>query len=203
MHDFKALVEDMKNFYNVKSLEAVAEKMGKSKNTALCWRGRKAIPSSVLLQFQKDKDNANITTQAKNKINVRYFPNVTASAGYGAENTELDYKLIPLDESLLCNTRIVNKHNLDIIRVEGDSMLPTFKSGDKAIIERGCDVKNGNTVIANINGEIYIKQIEKDPLGKWVRLISNNENYATIELRGDELELLSIIGVVRGIFREV
>ena len=276
MSDFKGLVEDMKAFYGVSSLEAVAEKMGYSKASATFWRTKKKLSAHAQLKWLEAKNRGKNTEEnfdkvvremqafygvssledvaekmgynRKNAINwqknqklsahaqvkwleakgeakqqtdnvahtnnvkplpddthktfpVRFFSGINASAGYGIENSDTEYDIISIDEALLMGARIKNRKNIDIISVSGDSMLPFFHNGESIIVERDCEAANGNTVIANIAGDLYIKRIEKDPLGNFVRLISTNKEYATIVLRGQEMEKLRIVGVVRGVFR--
>ena len=51
-------------------------------------------------------------------------------------------------------------------------------------------------MIANINGEVFVKKLFKDPFGIWIRLTSANPYYPDIELKGAEIENLKIIGVI-------
>ena len=101
------------------------------------------------------------------------------------------------DCALLQGLKIQNRNNLDIIKISGDSMLPYFNDGDLIIVERECEAKNGDTIIANIAGDLYVKQLEKDPFNKWVRLVSTNKDYGSILLEGQEVESLNIVGIVR------
>ena len=56
---------------------------------------------------------------------------------------------------------------------------------------------DGETVIAKVNGHIYIKRYHTDPFGKWVKLISDNDPSSTIEIVGDDLQYFSIVGIIR------
>ena len=47
----------------------------------------------------------------------------------------------------------------------------------------------------------YVKRLEKDPFGKWVKLISENPEYETIKLEGEELNYMQIVGIVRSKIR--
>ncbi len=136
-------------------------------------------------------------------VSVNYYPDVIAAAGYGAIN---DGQYIPqpmrLDRRFLeqlVNVRRFDK--LDIITVFGDSMEPYISNGETVLIERHDDAKNGETVIANINGSVYIKRIKMDPFKKWIKLMSENSHYDEIELHDDELQYLTIVGIVRAKIR--
>lgn len=58
--------------------------------------------------------------------------------------------------------------------------------------------KSGDTVIANIVGDLYVKRLYKIPLEQWVRLESENDSYPPIELNTPEkLQAFRIVGVVK------
>jgi len=97
---------------------------------------------------------------------------------------------------------IKNPYNgIDVIKVIGDSMEPYIQNGEAVVIEKNTKPQNGDIVIANVNGNVYIKRIEMDPFGKWVKLISDNPLYETIKLEGEELDYMQIVGVVRAKIR--
>jgi SOS-response transcriptional repressor LexA len=102
-------------------------------------------------------------------------------------------------QSLLNSQKIVK--GVDIIKVIGDSMEPFISNGEVVVIEKTSNAKNGEIVIANINGNVYVKRLEKDPFGKWVKLISENPEYETIKLEKNELNYLQIVGIVRAKIR--
>jgi len=65
-------------------------------------------------------------------------------------------------------------------------------------IERNNEAKNGETVIANINGEVFIKRFQADPFRNWIKLVSENDSYEDIRFdTPDQMALLSIVGIVR------
>lgn len=139
----------------------------------------------------------------EHSVSVNYYPDVMAAAGYGAIN-ENHYapQVMQLDRKFLEQLLNVRRFDsLDIITVFGDSMEPFISNGETVLIERHDDAKNGETVIANINGSIYIKRIKMDPFKKWIKLLSENSHYKEIELSGDDLQYLTILGIVRAKIR--
>lgn len=135
----------------------------------------------------------------ENTVAINYYPDIVAAAGYGAIN---EYGFTPqvmrFDRKFLEQFMNIRRFDrLDIITVFGDSMEPYISNGETVMIERHDDAKNGETVIANVNGSIYIKRIQMDPFKKWVKLVSENSHYDEIDLRGDDLQYLTIIGIVR------
>lgn len=147
-----------------------------------------------VIQNQADKDDST------DIVTLNYYPDIVAAAGYGGIN---DFEIYPSQQikiDRLFIEDILNiKHfnNIDVIRVIGDSMEPFIFDGEVVLIERLREAKNGETVIANINGHVYVKKFQTDPFGRWVKLVSNNGNYAEISLEGDQLEFFSIVGIVR------
>ena len=66
------------------------------------------------------------------------------------------------------------------VRVNGDSMEPMFEDGQIIFVKRcdDCDIHSGQVVIADLNGDAYVKKIDIQPDG--VRLISLNPKYKPI-----------------------
>ena len=60
------------------------------------------------------------------------------------------------------------------------------------------NLKSGDTVIANIEGELYVKRLKKIPYEKWLVLESENKDYPSIKIDNIErLESFRIVGVVK------
>lgn len=262
--EFKELVEEMKSFFGVSSLEKVAQALGYNKSVATTWRGRKAFSENAILkykllksqsshnptqikpmtgvEFREIREKLGMTQDALSKeigINIRqisrietgeadvrdyhekliltllekrskkykndvktqkitYYPNIKASAGYGTLNE--DEESIEIDTNLIKAINLPQK-NLDMIQVQGDSMHPYIENGDFALIERSSEAKNGDIIIANYKGDLYIKQLQKNPQNKSISLISSNKDYPSFEIKDDEAEFLQIIGILRGVIR--
>jgi len=163
----------------------------------LTGKGEMLIPSHnnipTVCEFSIDDNSADLIT-------LNYYPDIVAAAGYGGIN---DFDVQPCQQMKLDRLfledflNIKRFNNIDVIRVIGDSMEPFIFDGEVVLIERNNEAKNGETVIANINGHVYVKKFHTDPFGRWVKLISNNGNYGEISLEGDQLEFFSIVGIVR------
>lgn len=189
----KEMLEKWKLEGGHKTYKELAESLGVALATLDTWKLRDEIPAKYILKMQPIQNESNSTA----KIPIHYYKNVTASAGYGISVLESTPQTLELSEALLNGVKIQSYKHLDLISVAGDSMLPYFENGDKVLIERECVAKNGDTIIANIEDNLYIKRLEKDPFNKWIRLISNNSEYGSITLEGQEVEKINIIGIVR------
>jgi hypothetical protein len=140
----------------------------------------------------------NLISEQENKlINLRFFPNVSAAAGYGANNDNESFKSIPVTASFLTTILRIPAKQYDVINVLGNSMEPFLKDGDMVLVLPTHEASNGEIVIANLGGDLYVKKILKDPIKKRIRLTSMNELYEDIVVEDDELDQLKIVGVVK------
>lgn len=168
-----------------------------SSNSAIVeWNKKLTIPDKILRKYYED---TNILKNDNDLISINVYKNVYASAGYGTTNSELVPTKMTFDKEFLKEIfNITNFNNLDIIRVIGDSMLPYIKDGEYIFVQKDIQVKNGDTVIANIDGELYVKRYYKIPFEKWIKLESDNPDYPCINLDTNEkLNSFKIIGIVK------
>ncbi|PAF46146.1 hypothetical protein BKH46_08860 [Helicobacter sp. 12S02634-8] len=195
--EFNELVEDMKKFFGVTSLEKVAEKLGYKQSVATTWRGRKSFSKNAILEYNliKSQSGKNPSFLTKNPP-ITYYPNVTASAGYGIGNFSSEAYPIYNTSEFLDAFKIFGK-KLDVIRVDGVSMEPYIENGDFAFIDREANPKNGDIVLAVFDDNLYIKQYESNPSDNSIRLISKNDKYASFSIDSHRLEMLQIIGVLK------
>lgn len=83
-----------------------------------------------------------------------------------------------------------------LLKVTGDSMIDAgIHQNDLAIIERGRDPKNGDIVLAEVDGEWTLKYYERR--GRGVRLIAANKKYPPIVPKQE----LKIAGILKGVVR--
>ena len=138
-----------------------------------------------------------INEQENKLINLRFFPNVSAAAGYGANNDNESFKSIPVTASFLTTILRIPAKQYDVINVLGNSMEPFLKDGDMVLVLPTHEASNGEIVIANLGGDLYVKKLLKDPIKKRIRLTSMNELYEDIVVEDDELDQLKIVGIVK------
>lgn len=83
------------------------------------------------------------------------------------------------------------------LRVNGDSMTPTFSDGQIIYVNKIYDteeVRNNQFVIAELNGNSYVKKIVFDDDRKNCRLISLNKRYADIEIKkSDDFKIVGVV----------
>jgi len=190
-------------------------------NTLSTWKKRNKIPYELLEEISQNENLSmdwlltgkgemllseknslpTITnhTPSNNTVPINFYQDVYASAGFGSYAQDYTPIVMEFDKNFLekvLNIRRFDK--LDIIRVMGDSMLPYIQDGEYILIERDENAKSGDTVIAYVDGELYVKRLRKVPFENTIILESQNNNYPPIELDTPEkLQSLHIIGVMR------
>ncbi|OLF53159.1 transcriptional repressor LexA [Pseudomonas chlororaphis] len=86
-----------------------------------------------------------------------------------------------------------------LLRVQGDSMIEDgILDGDLVAVRRDSEVRNGQIVVARLDGEVTIKRFER--LADGVRLLPRNPAYGPI-LVGEDRDL-AIEGVFCGLVRQ-
>ena len=86
------------------------------------------------------------------------------------------------------------------VRVTGDSMIEKgIHSGDLLVVDKSLDPKDGSIVIAVLDSELTVKQLEKKK-GK-LRLLPANKNYKPLEI--SEQQSFEIWGVVTNVIHSL
>ncbi len=125
---------------------------------------------------------------------VRYFANIRASAGGGAEVFSENYETLKVDKRLI-GDNLINK-SIDAIHIYGDSMEPTIKENSIVFVDReDRDISNEGVFIVSSPQGLYVKRLLLNSDDDIVKLISDNIAYAPEVFSIDEL---GIIGRVVG-----
>lgn len=115
----------------------------------------------------------------------------TVQAGFPTAEEESHLKTLSLDEHLMQNPA-----ESFLLRVSGDSMIDAgIREGDMVIVDRKRSARNGDIVVAEVDGDWTLKFFEKK--GAIVRLIPANKNYPILTPRQE----LKIGGVVVSVVR--
>jgi SOS regulatory protein LexA len=101
-----------------------------------------------------------------------------------------------LDTLSLDNYLIKNRNNTYLLEVKGDSMIEEgIREGDLVIVEKKNDAKDGDIVIAEVDGGWTMKYLRKN--GNKIYLEPANKNYKPIYPEFD----LKVAAIVRGVIR--
>ena len=212
MVDFKVVIDKLKDVISEKNLSKkifdkdVANELGIPQTTFATMKKRNSIPYEEILQFCAQKkisvnwlffDQAvDMLIEETNKFfQIRYFADIRASAGGGAEVFDENFETITLDEKIMHNMVGMGNTELEAIHVDGESMEPTLQDGSIVFIDRTqTNINRDGIFIASTTAGLFIKRIRQRADGM-VELISDNKAYAPEILAPDEV---NIVGRVVG-----
>ena len=103
------------------------------------------------------------------------------------------------DDRLWLDHRLFSPTPDYLLKVQGDSMIDDgILDGDLVGVQRSADARDGQTVIARIDGELTIKRLQRTT--RRIRLLPRNPAHAPIEIeRGQDF---AIEGVYCGLLRQ-
>lgn len=117
----------------------------------------------------------------------------TVAAGLPIEAVESDFDTLAVPSEM-----IRSAENSFVLRVRGDSMIDDgIHEGDLIIVERANDCRDGQVVVALVNGfETTVKRLYRE--GNSVRLQPANSAMAPIIVMGKDVEVQGrVIGLLR------
>ena len=126
-------------------------------------------------------------TENATKIAVHWFKKhsnqASAGNGYDLENADLWESVKIYDHPA------INEADF-LVKVDGDSMKPTYYNGDLVFVKLDSDVPEGQAGLFTKAGKGYIKRAGKN------RLLSDNPDYPDVYPEGEEIKCIGrIIGV--------
>lgn len=133
----------------------------------------KLIEYASLLRLSEDYKLAEPTIIPFTRSIALY--NLPVSAGTGEFLDSDDYEMIDAPAPDAADFAL---------RINGDSMTPMFTDGQIVYIKKSSELKNGEIGIFYLNGNAYIKKLERKK--KNVRLISLNQAYAPINVNTND-----------------
>ncbi len=184
----------------------VADVLNISSSTFATMKKRNSIPYEEILEFcaiKKISVNWLFFDQAVDMLKeetekffrVRYFADIRASAGGGAEVFDENYETITIDEKIMHNMVGLGNTELEAIHVDGESMEPTLQDGSIVFIDRSqTDIGKNGIFIASTTGGLFIKRIQRRADGM-IELISDNSMYPPQIISPEEV---TIVGKVVG-----
>jgi len=159
----------------------------RSKNTA-SFLAKKFVAAGVLTRTPTGRLAA---PRRREACALRLLGSVAAGFPSPAEEALLD--TMSLDEYLVGRPEATF-----MLKVDGDSMVEAgILPGDTVLVERGRTPRNGDIVIACVDGAWTMKYFFKE--GRDVRLEPANKKYATIR----PASKLAVEGVVSGVVRKL
>ena len=184
----------------------VAEALNIPQGTFASMKKRNSIPYEEILEFcaiKKISVNWLFFDQAVDMLKaetdkffqVRYFSDIRASAGGGAEVFDENFETITLDEKIMHNMVGMGNTELEAIHVDGESMEPTLQDGSIVFVDRTqTNIDKNGIFIASTTGGLFIKRIQQRADGM-IELISDNSLYPPQAVDASEV---TIVGKVVG-----
>lgn len=188
-----------------------AEKLGISQTTADIERGRTKLTGKVVMELlrsfkvnplwlfgesdQKYLETTRvsvipkvITVDSSEKENI-VLVNAKAAAGYPQNIQDTNwYRQLPAFDFPIPQFRNATYRGF---QVEGDSMMPSLRSGDWVLgraIESWDDLNLSRIYVVVLQDAVLVKKIEKLPGTGRFRLISLNESYHPYEIKESQLQ---------------
>lgn len=180
----RRLEEYIKN--NYKNVLEFSKLTGlKSNNIYSVLNGKRGLAKGQM-QFINERVGYDVFNDKPLDTHLVYVPeyNLQLSAG-GGQDIFVEEKVdnIPLTDKIIQEYRL-NLKSLCVLSIKGDSMLPTFVSGEKILIDTSCDKELSDFNLKNLNHKVmavrfnsfaYIKRISIDQNGQ-LELVSDNKN---------------------------
>lgn len=117
------------------------------------------------------------------------LPLFASPASCGFPSPAQDYVEATLDLNQLCISRPAATY---FVRAAGDSMREAgIQEGDLLVVDRSITARHGDTVIACVDGEFTVKQLQITPM---LALLPANPDYQPLYLQAEQS--LEIFGVV-------
>ena len=143
-------------------------------------------------------ENKILITRKSGYISVS---NASSSMGYGtsAPDFEMVVDVMKVSKSWvnLELPSISSLDNLAILTSYGDSMYPTFSSGDLLFVDRGVTtIKDDAIYVFSIDNDIFVKRIIKNPIKKTLIAKSDNEAYGQFEIEEKDMQRMVVHGMI-------
>ncbi len=208
MKSFLDIVEEIKSVvsteFNGKKMydKDVADILGVSQMNFATMKKRNKVPFGELLDFCALKSISinwllygqspeSLVAATNRFFMVRYFDQISASAGGGADSDDVENQMIQIPQEfvmMLGGERELK--NIEAINVTGDSMEPTFSYNDVVFVNRAkTDLARGGIFTIRTEAGLFIKRVQKRLDGR-VDIISDNPVYSTQTLHQNEIEVI-------------
>ncbi|PHM18073.1 MAG: transcriptional regulator [Sulfuricurvum sp. PD_MW2] len=189
----KEILEEMKEYFNVSSIEQVAVLLGFSEATASTWRSRGASDNAIAkFELIRSNDNANVDP---NLLKINRVA-LKASAGSGNHLESID-KFDVVETMTISRSLLKTQPNgtLRLIGVDGYSMVPMLYPDSLVLFDEHPEWRGDGLYILNWRNELMVKLLQIDPHGK-LHIKSVNKDYESWVIDPDDQSVFHIVGKV-------
>jgi len=180
-----------KNGYNP-SYREIAKSLGLSSPASIHEQVKKLKDQGFLENIEKSRDF--IPTGKALNLTQKFSVPVLGTIAAGSPIQVFEYQ-----ENLMIPKNLISQNRGELfgLEVKGDSMIDEgIMDGDYVICEPAYNVKNGDVVVALVNGiEVTLKKFYREK--RWIRLMPANAKMRPILSRN-----VLVQGVVRAVFRK-
>jgi phage repressor protein C with HTH and peptisase S24 domain len=218
MLDFIDIVEKIKDIISTTKRGArvfdkdVAAELDISQATFATMKKRRSIPYREILEFcARKKISVNwlffdqpaemLVEETSKFFRVRYFSDLRASAGGGAEVFDENFEYIDVDRTIVENMLGADSsRELEAIHVEGESMEPTLQNGAIVFVDRKeTDIGKDGIFVAGTGSGLFIKRIRQRADGM-IELISDNTLYTPEIVSPDDIRIIGkVVGTIESL----
>jgi repressor LexA len=173
------------------SLAEIAHAFGFASRNAAQKHVQALIADGLLAQSPGRKRGLRLPGAPAELLPLPVLGRVAAGQPIGAD--------IGLDQQLWLDRRLFSQRPDYLLKVQGDSMIDDgILDGDLVGVARSADARDGQTVVARIDGELTIKRLQRRH--RLLRLLPRNPAHAPIEVRAGQD--FAIEGVYCGLVRQ-
>lgn len=193
MSNFELELERFFEHTNTHKISDLALVLGVSPTTIRTWRTRQKIPDNIYRKLELPFNELKSSEQ----VSLPFY-NVEASAGAGTlVEDEEKANLISFDKYFLSSNLGVNRANVFMMSVKGDSMEPTIKNSALIMVDRDSLTLTDGIYVLRYFDQLLVKRLNFSLSGV-VRIISDNTAYPMEEIHKEQLSAtdVEIIGRV-------
>lgn len=151
---------------------------------------------------------APVKSSIEEGIKIPYFPDVLLSAGEGISPFTEEHFWVEISPELMIKLiGVAYTKGLTLLPVYGDSMEPTLKSGSVVVVrlwEYEQNLINGAVYAFRVDGDLFVKRVEIDPINQVITFKSDNPKYSSFQIKKEDINRVKIIGRIlidlRGIY---
>jgi phage repressor protein C with HTH and peptisase S24 domain len=152
--------------------------------------------------FNISSTELNTISSDTDSVTIDYYPDVFGSCGNGVFQFSTKREQIAVPKSALFKNFAPGKQYF-VINAMGNSMQPLICDKDKLVVENydGEQIIDNRPYLFCYKDEIFIKRLAKNV--DQLMIISENKDYDTRKLTGEQLKDVNIIGLVVGLMRDL
>jgi len=161
----------------------LSQKFGFSQEWLMDGEGEMLLDRGELLL----DDISKVKNLLDNNLEIPFYTDIRASAGYGCTNTECEKTSLTISKDMLPSY----SKDIDAIRVSGNSMTPTIDDDDVIFIDKtNTAPSDGKIFVVYLCEDVYVKRIFIDPKTKEITLHSDNQIFPQIKADCEDFKII-------------